>query len=259
MNPLTFLSADEVESIHRATLRILAETGMVLTEPHSRAILTAAGARLQDHRVLFPPELVEGSIARAGKKTTVRGRGGAVKTLGDGNLYFHNLGGAPNVFEAASGIRRPATVRDVCEATRLLDAVGNCHTVTPFFTPTDVPGGVMSLAMYRHALPYTLKPLQGPGVQYAAEARYAVEMAKVIGEPTEMLTLSSHRSARSPFPTMKRWPSSKLRSWASPSVRYPVPPRGRRRRSPSLARWPSRTPKCWRRWCWRNWFDRDCR
>jgi trimethylamine--corrinoid protein Co-methyltransferase len=48
----------------------------------------------------------------------------------------------------------------------------------------------MSLAMYRHALPFTVKPLQGPGVQYPAEVRCAVRMAEVIGKPREVLTLS---------------------------------------------------------------------
>jgi trimethylamine---corrinoid protein Co-methyltransferase len=66
----------------------------------------------------------------------------------------------------------------------------NCNTITPFFTPTDVPGGLMSLAMYRHALPHALKPVQGPGVQFAAEARYAVKMAEVIGKPDEVLSLA---------------------------------------------------------------------
>ena len=113
-----------------------------------------------------------------------------VKALGDGCLYFHNLGGAPNVYDAASGKRRQAVIEDVCNATRLLDALENCHTITPFFTPTEVPGALMSLAMYRHALPHTLKPLQGPGVQIPAEVRYAVKMAEVIGAPAEVLTLS---------------------------------------------------------------------
>jgi trimethylamine--corrinoid protein Co-methyltransferase len=187
---LSVLEGTEVESIHQSTLRILGETGVMLTEARSREILVGAGAQVQDKRVLFPPELVEQCIAQAGKRATVRGRGGAIKTLGDGNLYFHNLGGAPNVYDAASGTRRPATSQDVRDATRLLDALENCHTITPFFTPTEVPGGVMSLAMYRQALAYTLKPLQGPGVQYAAEVRFAVRMAEVIGKPAEMLTLS---------------------------------------------------------------------
>ena len=187
---LSILDENEIEAIHQATLRILEETGVVLTEPKSRALLTDAGAKVQEMRVLLPPVLVEKCIKLAGKKTTIRGRGGTVKTLGDGSLYFHNLGGAPQVYDAVSGTRRLATVQDVRDATRLLDALENCHTITPFFTPTEVPGGVMSLAMYRHALPYTVKPLQGPGVQYAAEVRYAVKMAEVIGSPADILTLS---------------------------------------------------------------------
>ena len=187
---LYVLDEAEIESIHQASLRILCETGVVLTEPRSRAILTGAGAKVLDRQVLLPPELVEKCIAQAGRHPSVRGRSGMVKTLGDGSLYFHNLGGAPNVFDPISGSRHPATIDDVRDATRLLDALENCHTITPFFTPTEVPGELMSLAMYRHALPNTIKPLQGPGVQVAAEVRYALKMAEVIGPPAEVLTLS---------------------------------------------------------------------
>jgi trimethylamine--corrinoid protein Co-methyltransferase len=187
---MNLLSIGEVEAIHLATLRILAETGFVLTEHKARQLLNDAGAKIHKDRVKLPPELVETCIQKAGKRVSIRGRSGSIKTLADGNLYFHNLGGAPQVFDAASGERRMATVQSVRDATRLLDALENCHTITPFFTPTDVPGGLMSLAMYRHALPYTLKPLQGPGVQYAAEVKYAVKMAEVIGSPMDILTLS---------------------------------------------------------------------
>jgi trimethylamine---corrinoid protein Co-methyltransferase len=187
---LTVLEEAEIESIHQASLRILWETGVVLTEPRSRAILSGAGAKVRERQVCIPPDLVEKCIAQAGKRANIRGRGGAIKTLGDGSLFFHNLGGAPNVFNPVSGKRRLATIDDVRDATRLLDSLENCHTITPFFTPTEVPGELMSLAMYRYALPYTLKPLQGPGVQVAAEVHYAVEMADVIGPSAEVLTLS---------------------------------------------------------------------
>ena len=190
MSHFSFLEENEVDAIHQATLRILNETGIVLSEPRSLELLASAGAKVQGNRVRLPPELVEKCIKQAGKRVTICGRSGTEKTLGDGNLYFHNLGGAPNIFDASTGTRRPATIQDVKDTTRLLDALENCHTITPFFTPTDVPGGIMSLAMYRHALPFTTKPLQGPGVQFAAEVRYAVKMAEVIGKPKEMLTLS---------------------------------------------------------------------
>jgi trimethylamine--corrinoid protein Co-methyltransferase len=190
MNTLALFPPDEIENLHQATLSILAETGLALKETQARDLLAGAGAQLTDQRVLFPPELVERCIGLAGKRTSLRGRGGAVKTLGDGSLYFHNLGGAPQVYDAADGSRRPATQEDVRLSTRLLDALENCHTITPFFTPTDVPGAVMALAMYRHTLPHTTKAVQGPGLQHAAEVHYARLMAEVIGPPAEVLTLS---------------------------------------------------------------------
>ena len=190
MPKFNILTPDEVESLHGASLRILSETGFVMTHAGARRIFTDAGASLKGERILIPPDVVEKCIAAAGKKVSVKGRGGSTKTLGDGSLYFHNLGGARDVYDSATGTKRYAAVQDVRDATRLLDALENCHTITPFFTPRDVPGALMSLAMYRHALPFTTKPLQGPGVQYAAEVKYAVRMAEVIGAPVEVLTLS---------------------------------------------------------------------
>jgi len=187
---LSVLSKSDIKAIHVASLRVLSETGIALTEPRSRALLEDAGAKVNGKRVFIPPGLVEMCLAQSGKCTSIRGRGGAAKTLGNGSLYFHNLGGAPNVYEVRTGKRHLATVLDVKNATLLLDGLENCHTITPFFTPTDVPGQIMALAMYRHALPNTIKPLQGPGLQTADEVRYVIEMAAIIGQPQELLTLS---------------------------------------------------------------------
>jgi trimethylamine--corrinoid protein Co-methyltransferase len=190
VNTLKLLSDAEVEALHQAALRILAEVGVTLTHPGARQMLTDAGATIQNERVCIPPELVEDCIAKCPPQVSVRGRGGAVKTLGDGSLNFHNLGGARDIHNPTTGEHRFAVLQDVRDATRLLDALPNCNTITPFFTPSDVPGELMSLAMYRHAMPFTTKPLQGPGVQTAPEVRYAVRMAEVLGPAREVLTLS---------------------------------------------------------------------
>ncbi len=186
---LTILTAQEVEAIHQATLRILGEVGVVLTQPQAREVLAGAGAAVRGDRVLLPPDLVERSLAQCPRQVTVRGRSGRPVVLGDGSLHWHNLGGAREVYDPRTGRRRPATLQDVRDATRLLDALPSVTTITPFFTPQDVPGPLMSLAMYRHALPHTTKPLQGPGVQTAAEVGYAARMAGVIGPPADVLTL----------------------------------------------------------------------
>lgn len=190
MIKLNVLTENDIEAIHESSLRILAETGIVLTHPQGREILAAAGATVESDRVLLPPELVEEAIARCPNEVRLRGRGGMVKVLGDGNLRWHNLGGARDVYEPVSGTRRKALLQDLRDSTRLLDALDQVDSITPFFTPQDVPGAIMSLAMYRYALPHTTKVLQGPGVQSAAEVRYTARMAAVVGPPEEVVSLS---------------------------------------------------------------------
>jgi trimethylamine--corrinoid protein Co-methyltransferase len=189
MVELTVLTRQEVEHVHEATLRILGEVGIVLTQRDGQAILVDAGATVRGDRVLLPPELVENEVARCPTRVAVRGRDGKTAVLGDGSLHWHNVGGARDVYEPRTGERRAATLEDVRNSARLLDALEGVTTITPFFTPQDVPGPLMSLAMYRHTLPSTTKPVHGPGVQTAAEAEYVIRMASVIGPPAEVLTL----------------------------------------------------------------------
>jgi trimethylamine--corrinoid protein Co-methyltransferase len=188
-SPLSILVDSEVEAIHRATLRILSEIGVVLTYEPARERLAGAGASIRGRHVHLPPDLVERSVALCPRQVSLRGRSGQAMLLGDGSLHWHNLGGAAQVYDPRTAQCRPATVQDVCDATRLLDALDGVTNITPFFTPQDVPGPLMSLAMYRHALPHTTKPLQGPGTQTAAEVRLVARMASVIGPPAEVLSL----------------------------------------------------------------------
>jgi trimethylamine--corrinoid protein Co-methyltransferase len=189
MPKFAVLTADEVEAIHEASLRVLNDVGIVLTQPQARERLAGVGARVQGERVSLPPELVEASVAQCPRQVSIRGRSGETMVLGDGTLHWHNLGGAASVYEPATGQLRPASVQDVRDSTRLLDALDGATNITPFFTPQDVPGPLMSLAMYRHALPHTTKPLQGPGSQTPAEVRYTARMAAVVGPPAEVLSL----------------------------------------------------------------------
>jgi trimethylamine--corrinoid protein Co-methyltransferase len=189
MAKLNVLSDEDVKAIHEATLRILSEVGILMTEPKGVEILTGSGATVQGDRLYLPSDLVEREVAKCPRTVTFYGRDKKAAVLGDGKLHWHNLGGARDVYEPHSGQKRPAMVQDVCDSAKVLDALENATTITPFFTPRDVPGPLMALAMYRHTLPHTTKPIHGPGVQTAAEVRYIVRMAKVISPPPEVLTL----------------------------------------------------------------------
>lgn len=189
MSQLKILSEPEVEAIHQASLRILSEVGVRLTHDQGREVLSGAGAEIRENRIFLPAELVAREVARCPAQVKLRGRGGGEVTLGAGQLNWHNLGGAREVYDPITDHRSPASVHDVCASIRLLDALDQATTITPFYTPLDVPGELMSLMMYRHSLPNTTKPLHGPGVQRGVEVRYLARLAGTIGEPREVLTV----------------------------------------------------------------------
>jgi len=186
---LHILSSSDIEKIHHATLRILDEIGIVLTHPKAREFFAAAGARLAGEKIHIPPDLVESCLALCPRHVSLRGRGGQTAILGDGSLHWHNLGGARDLYDPLTNQCRPANVKDVGASARLLDALSSVTTVTPLFTPQDVPGEIIALAMYRYCLAHTSKPVHGPGLQTAQEVRYLARMAEIIGQPSEVLTL----------------------------------------------------------------------
>ena len=190
MSQFSVFTPEQVQSVHEATLRILSEVGVVLSHQKGRSMLLDSGASVKGDRICIPYDLVERSVRLCPSQIKLRGRKSDTITLGGNNLHWHNLGGARDVYEPTNQRRRPALVDDVCNSTRLLDALPEVSTITPFFTPQDVPGPIMSLAMYRHALPNTTKPLHGPGVQNGIEVDFAIRMTEVIGQAKEMLSLS---------------------------------------------------------------------
>ena len=61
---LRVLGEEGVKQVHGATLRLLSETGIVLTHPGARELLLDHGARVARDRVLLPADLVETCLVR---------------------------------------------------------------------------------------------------------------------------------------------------------------------------------------------------
>ena len=72
MERLKFLSDEDVQAMHEATLKVLSEVGIIWTHKPSLDILLEAGCTMNGNRVCFPPELVMNSIANANKRPCVR-------------------------------------------------------------------------------------------------------------------------------------------------------------------------------------------
>ena len=74
--PIEVLSADQIESIHDSSLKVLEEIGMDFLDEDALAILKAAGAEVAPgtQRVRFPRGLVLESVAKAPSEFTLHAR-----------------------------------------------------------------------------------------------------------------------------------------------------------------------------------------
>jgi trimethylamine--corrinoid protein Co-methyltransferase len=107
----------------------------------------------------------------------LRRDGSPAFTLGDGQVRFHNGGGQPDTFDLASGQRRRATLRDVADMTRLLDALPNVDQITPLFSPQDVPPELLFVEATAAMLRNTTKPVSAAALDKPDDVPFVVEMA----------------------------------------------------------------------------------
>lgn len=190
-----------VSKLHDATVQILEEIGIELTHTETTQLLMDAGARKKNGRIYFGEKLIFEHLKKCPPVVYIRGRTKDKQIeLGDGELYCHNLGGAAKVYDHKKKKSRLALVNDIAESTRLMDALDSISSITPLFTPTDVAGELMSIAMVRHTLPHTTKPIHGPGVATAEEVSFIHELAGVIGNPSEMISIGVSPKSTLCFP-----------------------------------------------------------
>ena len=123
---LQVLSEDERAQVHECTLSILAKTGLRVDTAQGRQILKDAGAEVDESTniVRFPRALVEESLQLAPKKFTLGARRpGCDLQMNSGDCTLLIDGEAIFALDRETGERRPGTVHDWLEATRLIDAL----------------------------------------------------------------------------------------------------------------------------------------
>ncbi|MBX2880659.1 MAG: trimethylamine methyltransferase family protein [Granulosicoccus sp.] len=97
--PVNFVSEDELESIHLASLAILRDTGINVLHEGARQIMHDAGADISpgDTMVKLDPDLVMQSIATAPSEITLHARNPAHNVrFGGDNIIFTMMASAPN-------------------------------------------------------------------------------------------------------------------------------------------------------------------
>ncbi|MEM7440246.1 MAG: trimethylamine methyltransferase family protein [Pseudomonadota bacterium] len=134
------LSEADCQAIYDAALQILDEIGMGDVPPQLAEQCLAHGARMQADRLLFSPEMVDRIVAGAAKEIRLPARDPARSiTVGGDRVYFGTGGAAVQMLDLDTGAYRAATLKDLYDATRLIDGLDNISWITRPLVATDVP------------------------------------------------------------------------------------------------------------------------
>jgi trimethylamine--corrinoid protein Co-methyltransferase len=140
--PIEVLSADQVEEIHLASLRVLEELGIAFMLPEALDILDAAGAEVDraSQVVRFDRGLLEESLEKAPSHFVAHARNSEHDiTFGDNNINFATVASAPNASDLQGG-RRPGCFRDYCDFLRLAQKLNIVHLFGGYpVEPVDLP------------------------------------------------------------------------------------------------------------------------
>jgi trimethylamine--corrinoid protein Co-methyltransferase len=140
--PVEMLSAEQVETIHQASMRILEEIGIDFLDSEALDIFAAAGAKV-DHaanHVWIERGLLLEAVATAPAKFTVRARDPQKNIVVGGNrTVFVSTSGTAFVSDLDRG-RRPGTLADLHDLARLVHLCPPIHVLESQITePQDVP------------------------------------------------------------------------------------------------------------------------
>jgi len=141
LRPISILPPEAEEQIHRASLTMLRDTGVVFEEPRALDLFRKAGVRVDEaqQRVYLPPEFVEEEIRKAPSQFTVHARDPRNDVMiGGDNLVLAPVSGPPFVADLESG-RRDGTVKDQRDLIRLSEVLAVMHHGCPEVAVKDLP------------------------------------------------------------------------------------------------------------------------
>ncbi len=183
------LSAEEIADIHRTSLQVLSEVGVKIPDKRTADVLGEAGASIDtDEKIArIPAEAVEKAVEAAPSEVRLCGLDPDNDLLlKDGNVYFGTGGTALNMIDAASGVRREATLKDLADVTRLVDALKYIDFFLLPTYPNDIEPEHVDVNRFFAGLMYTGKHVMG-GVYTEEGVERVIRMAQEIAGSPEAL------------------------------------------------------------------------
>ncbi|MEG1537858.1 MAG: trimethylamine methyltransferase family protein, partial [Clostridiales bacterium] len=158
-SPYSMLDKHQIEQIHYASMRILAEKGLVLQHPEAVKMLKKAGATVDGERVFLPRGLVEWALQQAPSGFALYDRNGDLAVRAeDKNVYYGSGSDTMVLFDYETRAAKPWSKKNVQDAVRLLDALENFDFTMSMGLISDVPDEVNTQEQYAAMIRNTIKP-----------------------------------------------------------------------------------------------------
>ncbi|MBT4286044.1 MAG: hypothetical protein HOD92_01810, partial [Deltaproteobacteria bacterium] len=155
------LSPKDVEQVHEATLKVLAEQGIRISDPEALKILTDNGAVPGDDGFIkFNENLVKKALHSVPDKVVLYDRNGKIAAETNGPKPYFSTGlFCRDILDHDTHQIRPFTFFDIQTLTKVCDHLPNIHLVGSLGFPTDLPIEQAALAAIKEVLVWTKKPV----------------------------------------------------------------------------------------------------
>lgn len=185
---LKVLSDDQIKDIHFAMLEVLNEVGVRVEYRPALELFRDAGCPVDfdAHIVRVPEHVLRKALASAPSRFTLCGKTPEYDVRVDTeNVY--TIGGSSALWVLdLDGQRRPATLQDLVDLTRLQDALENLHICHALVVPQDIPQPGFDRILWATVMKNTTRNYYSQG-QWGQSIRDQMEMAMVIQGSAEEL------------------------------------------------------------------------
>lgn len=171
----------DIQKIHQAVLKILAEIGLADAPESGIRIMTDAGATLgDDGRLRFSPALVEDTLAKANRDFTLHGQTEKHDIRPSGNrVHYGTAGAAVHLVDVEKREYRECNLQDIYDAGRIVDTLDNVHYFQRPMVARDMEDPAdLDLNTVYATISSTTKHV-GTSFTTADNARQAIEMLKL--------------------------------------------------------------------------------
>lgn len=183
------LSDEDINKIHASTLEIMEKTGVTVMHAKGMDVLADAGAKVDRNtqNVKIPARIVENCLKTTVKSFIMAGRvpENDLQIDMSGTIYNRNGGGPGHVEDLDTGKVRNASMVDVGDYARLVDAIKNIEIAAPIYAQ-DAHPQTRDIRVLATMFANTTKHIN-MRLLHLHSLPYVIKIAEIVGEGKENL------------------------------------------------------------------------